>query len=194
MFFKQKSSVMFRNHEKFGYVTDNRNFGYKKINDNEKYIGDKILSESGAVFFSVLSRTPQNFDELANEIYKKFTDVDFETIKTDAKEFYCILEKEGFIVSGEETIEDCEKKDKEFFYKMIESKMEIPDYMSNNVNLEKTTQDFLEDYFKEKQQLTNLHIEITGRCNERCVHCYIPHNNKLFDIETNFFYEILEQK
>lgn len=192
MFFKQKGSVMFRNHEKFGYVTDNRNFGYKKINDNEKYIGDKILSESGAVFFSVLSRTPQNFDELANEIYIKFTDVDFETIKTDAKEFYCILEKEGFIVSGE-TIEDCEKKDKEFFYKMIESKMEIPDYMSNNVNFEKTTQEFLEDYFKEKQQLTNLHIEITGRCNERCVHCYIPHNNKLFDIETNFFYGILEQ-
>lgn len=48
MFLKKKSNVMFRNYNSFGYITDNRNFGYKKINDNESNIGDKILSESGA--------------------------------------------------------------------------------------------------------------------------------------------------
>jgi hypothetical protein len=51
MFFKKKSNVLFRNYESFGYITDNRNFGYKQIQDNENHIGDKILSESGAVFY-----------------------------------------------------------------------------------------------------------------------------------------------
>ncbi len=32
----------------FGYMTDNRNFGYKKTDNKDNDIGDKILSESGA--------------------------------------------------------------------------------------------------------------------------------------------------
>ena len=58
---------------------------------------------------------------------------------------------------------------------------------------EKSTQDFFEEYFKGKPQLTNLHIEITSRCNERCVHCYIPHDNKASYIEPDLFYDVLKQ-
>lgn len=67
MFFKQKSNIIFRNYESFGYITDNRNFGYKQTDDNKNNIGDKILSESGAVFFSVLGRKPQTLDDLAKK-------------------------------------------------------------------------------------------------------------------------------
>ena len=42
-------------------------------------------------------------------------------------------------------------------------------------------------------QLTNLHIEIISKCNERCVHCYIPHDNKVSYIEPDLFYDILKQ-
>ena len=91
MFFKQKSNVIFRNYESFGYITDNRNFGYKLTGNNGNYIGDKILSESGAVFLSVLDRKPQTLDELAKKIKKQFTNVDIRTIKNDAREFYCML-------------------------------------------------------------------------------------------------------
>jgi radical SAM protein with 4Fe4S-binding SPASM domain len=58
---------------------------------------------------------------------------------------------------------------------------------------EKSTQEFLQEYFKEKPQLTNLHIEITSKCNERCIHCYIPHDYKVSDIEPDFFYDVLKQ-
>jgi hypothetical protein len=58
MFFKQKSTVIFRNYESFGYLTDNRNFGYQQTDNTENLIGDKIISESGAVFLSVLGRKP----------------------------------------------------------------------------------------------------------------------------------------
>jgi radical SAM protein with 4Fe4S-binding SPASM domain len=36
-------------------------------------------------------------------------------------------------------------------------------------------------------------IELTSRCNERCIHCYIPHENKNTDIEPEVFYTMLDQ-
>lgn len=192
MFFKQKSNVMFRDYESFGYITDNRNFGYKQADNNENHIGDKILSESGTVFLSVLGRTPQTLDELAKRITKYFTDVDINTIKSDAREFYCMLEQDGFIVSGE-TLEECNEKDMRFSYKILQ-----PGIVSKGSSMpisqpEKSTQDFLEDYLKGRPQLTSLHIEITSKCNERCIHCYIPHESKVSYIEPDLFYDVLKQ-
>lgn len=183
---------MFRNYESFGYITDNRNFGYKQTNDNETHIGDKILSESGAVFLSVLGKTPQTLDELAKKICKQFIDVDIRTIKEDAKEFYTMLAQDGFIVSGE-TLQECEEKDMKFSYSMAKPEAEKKDSLHTIISPEKDTQDFLEEYFNGKPQLTNLHIEIISKCNERCIHCYIPHENKVSYIETDLFYDILEQ-
>lgn len=192
MFFKQKSNVIFRSYDSFGYITDNRNFGYKHTNNSEKYIGDKILSESGSVFFSVLGREPQTLDILAQKIRKQFPDVDIETIKNDAKEFYYKLECEGFITSGE-TQQECEERDTKFSYKELKPEIISKDFSPFIIRPKKSTQDFFEEYFKDKPQLLYLHIEITSRCNERCIHCYIPHDNKITSIKSALFYDILEQ-
>jgi len=192
MFFKQKSNVIFRNYESFGYITDNRNFKYKQTNSSEKNIGDKIVSQSGAVFLSVLGRKPQTLDKLAKQIKKQFTDVDIETIKNDAREFYYLLEKEGFIVSGK-TLQECNEKDTRFSYKIAEPEITKNIFSSAIMHPEESTQNFLEEYFNGKPQLTNLHLEIISKCNERCVHCYIPHENKVSYIEPDLFYNILEQ-
>jgi len=192
MFFKQKSSVIFRNYESFGYITDNRNFGYRQTNNNEDYIGDKILSESGAVFMSVLNKKPQTIDELAIKINKQFTDIDLRTIRNDAKEFYCMLEQDGFIVSGE-TMQECNDKDIRFSYKKLKAKIIKKEFSQKIIHPEKSTQNFLEDYFKGKPQLTNLHLEIISKCNERCIHCYIPHDDKVSHMEPDLFYDILNQ-
>jgi hypothetical protein len=47
-----------------------------------------------------LSRKPQTLEELCAEIGKAFIDADRETLKQDAREFYALLEEDGFIVSG----------------------------------------------------------------------------------------------
>ena len=122
----------------------------------------------------------------------QFTDVDLETIKKDAKEFYCMLERDGFIVSGE-TLEECEEKDTKFSYKTFAPDLKKKDFSTIIIHSEKSTQHYFEEYFKGKPQLTNLHIEITSKCNERCIHCYIPHDNKVSDIEPDLFYDILKQ-
>ena len=191
MFFKQKSNILFRNYESFGYITDNRNFGYKQTSINEKYIGDKILSESGSLFMFVLTKTPQSLEVLVDKIMKHINDVDIEVIEIDALEFYNLLEKDGFIVSGE-TIKECDDKDFKFSYNLIESEA-VKNISTTRVVIEKSTQDFLEEYFNGKPQLTNLHVEITSLCNERCVHCYIPHEYKISYMNPDLFYNTLQQ-
>ncbi len=191
MYFKRKSNVIFRNYESFGYITDNRNFGYQQANNDGNDIGDKIVSQSGAVFLSVLSEKPQTLDALAKKISAQFTNVGIETIKIDAREFYYLLELDGFIVSGE-TLQECNGKDSSFSYKDVEPKSEKED-CSSKKGFDKSTQEFFNEYFKDEPKLTNLHIEITSKCNERCVHCYIPHENKVHNIEPDLFYNVLEQ-
>lgn len=78
MFFKKSSRVIFRNYNDFGYITDNRNFRYIKKDDNGNCIGDKILSESGVIFFSCLDSHPQLIDNIVDKIKSIFTDVDIE--------------------------------------------------------------------------------------------------------------------
>jgi len=192
MFFKLKSNILLRFYESFGYITDNRNFGYELTGTDENHIGDKIISESGSVFLSVLDRTPQTIDELANKIKKQYADIDIRVIKKDAKEFYYMLEQEGFIVSGE-TLQECDGNDIRFSYKKFEPKIIKKRSSPTKILPQKSTQDFFEEYFNGRPQLTSLHIEITSKCNERCVHCYIPHERKVNEIEPELFFDVLEQ-
>jgi len=186
-----KSNVIFRDYESFGYITDNRNFGYKYTNDTQTDIGDKILSESGLIFLSVLKNQPQSLDSLVGEILKKFNNVSTCTLMNDAFEFYCYLERDGFIVSGD-TFENCKQRDQTSF-KNFKSDLNYIEENSSKKHSIDTTQDFFEKYYNGKRQLTNLHIEIISKCNERCVHCYIPHKYKKTFLDPHIFYNILEQ-
>lgn len=189
MYFKKKSNIIFRNYDSFGYLTDNRNFGYKLLNNTNNHIGDKILSESGTVFLSVLGEKIQTLDEITMKISGKFPIIDINILKKDIKEFYSLLEKDGFIVSGN-TLQECEEKDFKFSYKLMPSEINKDSF---SFHTDKSTQDYFKEHFNGKPQLTNIHIEIISKCNERCVHCYIPHEEKKNQIDSNLFYNILEQ-
>lgn len=191
MYFKIKSNIINRNYGSFGYITDNRNYGYKKADNTDNDIGDKIVSQSGAIFLSALRQKAQHIDSIIENITKRFENIDTKILYKDAIEFYSMLEQDGFIVSGE-TLSECDKKDSKFLYKMLKS-----GFKTNNCHPKtksnKKTQDFLDQYFNGEPQLTNLHMEITSKCNERCVHCYIPNDKKVSQIETGLFYNILKQ-
>jgi len=187
MYFKRKSNIIFRNYGLFGYITDNRNFGYIE----ENVIGDKIVSQSGSVFLSVLDKTPQKIEHLLKKIGIQFKNVEIETIKSDVIEFYNTLETEGFITSGNSIIE-CNDNDEGFSYKT--SKLDNKNIQkSKKHENDKSTIDFFEEYYNGESQLTNLHVEITSKCNEKCIHCYIPNEKKLEAMDSNMFFSILEQ-
>ena len=111
MYYKLKSNILFRKYDSFGYLSDNRNFEYKKKNDNDIVIGDKIISESGANFISILERNePQELSELIVKISKIYPEIDIDTIKSDVKDFYKVLENDGFLSSGS-SYDECLEND-----------------------------------------------------------------------------------
>ena len=190
MFFMKRSDIIFRNYVDFGYITDNRNFRYRNAQDVIGCIGDKIISETGAVFFSVLDEHPKHIKDIVNKIIDKFIDADIELVTNDAKDFYGILEKEGFIVSGESSEICLNKSVKSSFNSIVDCAVGSSKEAEFN---KKKTQDFFEGYFKGKPQLVSVHIELTSKCNERCIHCYIPHENKFDELENGLLSNILNQ-
>ncbi|MCH4895854.1 radical SAM protein [Marinilabiliaceae bacterium JC040] len=191
MYYKKKSKILFREYDTFGYITDNRNFGYKLLNNSENYIGDKILSKVGSYFISILDKKILSLNELTEKIRNKFPDIDSKILKQDAEEFYNKLVEEGFLVSGNSK-EECNSRDTNFSYK--NNKIEhIGSPNITSVSTNKSTQEFFEENLKGKPKLTNVHIEISSRCNERCIHCYIPHEQKINHIDPDLFNNIIEQ-
>jgi radical SAM protein with 4Fe4S-binding SPASM domain len=180
MLYKQRFDTFIKKYDDIGYVCSKKDYH------------DMIVDKVGAVFLSALSRTSQSLEELFSKIITQFVNVDSETLKNDITEFYTMLEEDGFIVSGE-TEKELETKDRRFSYADIEPKTIKNDFTPLIKRSEVSTQTFLDKYFKNKPHLTSLQIELTSRCNERCVHCYIPHENKLTDIEDSLFYSVLEQ-
>jgi radical SAM protein with 4Fe4S-binding SPASM domain len=180
MLYRQKFDTFIRRYNDVGYITSKSDFG------------DRVVDAAGAVFLTALSRKPQTLDELTAKIAQSFVGVDVETLKKDAAEFYAMLEEDGFIVSGN-TNKELDRKDTRFSYAALEPKTVKQDFTPVILRAEKTTQEFLDGHFKGKPYLTSLQIELTSKCNERCVHCYIPHENKIADIDDALFYDVLEQ-
>jgi len=180
MFFKQKFDTFVRVYDDIGYIVNKSDFR------------DMVVSKAGAIFLSSLCRYPKDFDVLSQEIARQFVNVRLEDIIKDIKDFFNMLVEDGFIVSGE-TPQECEDKDTRFSYKEINPKTIKHDFSPIHKRANKSTQEFLEEHFKEKPHLFSMQIELTSRCNERCVHCYIPHENKTEDIEPSLFYSVLEQ-
>lgn len=180
MFYRQKKDTYIRNYDGVGYITSTGIFN------------DRLVNKSGTVFLMALSRTPQTLDELADNILQSFVGVDKETIVKDAEEFYETLIQDGFIIKGNSAAE-LDAQDTGFTYDAILPKTVREDFTPPIQRASQDTQSFLEEHFKHKPRLTSFQIELTSRCNERCVHCYIPHKYKLYDIQPELYYSVLEQ-
>ena len=178
--YRQKFDTFIRRYDDVGYITSKSDFG------------DRVVDSAGTAFLTALSRKGQSLDELAAKIALSFVGVDIETLKKDAVDFYAMLEEDGFVVSGKTEEELC-RKDKRFSYSSLDPKTVKTDFTPIIRRAEKTTQDFLEEHFKDRPHLTSFQIELTSRCNERCVHCYIPNENKCENIEPAFYYDVLDQ-
>jgi radical SAM protein with 4Fe4S-binding SPASM domain len=186
MLYRQKFNTFIRVYDS-GIPTERVGYIMTKYRFN-----DLVTDASGSVFLAALSRAPQTIDELAAKIAASFTGVGMDMIKQDAIQFYQMIEKGGFIISGE-TPEELDKKDTRFSYKNA-----TPETIEKNMDTETggsgtKSQDYLEEYFKNHPYLVSMQMEITSRCNERCVHCYIPHHNKLHNMDESLFYDVLEQ-
>ena len=156
MYYKLKINTFFRNYDNIGYIVN--------IPNNS----DRVVNESGALFLSLLSYKQKSLEELSNIALSKFINVSLDELQSDMKDFYDRFYFEDFLIRGESE-EECNNLE---IISVSNSniKTQFNSYeMQNNIG----TQEFLEKYFAKNPCLLTFQIELTSKCNERCIHCYI---------------------
>ena len=171
------------------YIRKIGEYGYIK---SSGLFNDLVFNQSGCVFLLALSRTPQSLEELTQRVAKAFIDVRAEDILGDAEEFYGILTEDGYVVMGA-TAEETEKNNVGFHYSEIQQISLEEDYTPKNIRSSEESQKLLDVYFRKHPYLANFQIELTSKCNERCIHCYIPHEYKNTAISDDLYYSVLRQ-
>ena len=182
MFYKIRNDILFRQYEGHGYITDNCEFGYRLLNDNQRHPGEKFVSESGAVMLSMLTKIPRNIDEIILELMQIFVDVEYDILKEDTINFYQCFVDLGYLSVGE-TYEICQEQERVGKYGDI----------SETTKRSVTEENCGRSWISENDFLRSIHFDITSICNERCVHCYIPQKYKTKIIEPELFYKVLEE-
>lgn len=184
MYYKIRNDIMYRYYENFAYLTDNNDFTYNQVDADN--IRERIVSESGSIFLSVLEKSPLSIDVIIDRIKSIFVDVDDDILKNDAVEFYDELVFAGFLDSGNSE-KNCDEYGKWGYIKEIRNKGALAEQD------ELYTQEFFEATYNKKPQLRSVLLEITTQCNERCVHCYIPHEYKVDLMDSEKMYDLLRQ-
>lgn len=183
MYFKIKDKILYRQYAEYGYITDNAMFGYQFLNDTTTMPGEKYVSDIAAVMLGILSKKPQNIEDIVRQLLDIFVDVEYDELKQDTVDFFMQLVEEGFLSCGE-TYEQCNTYENVTTRENITSESENTAVMKEDCSL---------NIFSENDFLRSIHIEIANECNERCVHCYIPHEYKNKVIDTDLFYRIVEE-
>lgn len=178
--------IIFRHYGDFGYLTDNRNFGYNFIGE-EFTLGDEIISETGADIISCLEKKPLSINEIINRVNSIFEDEN--GLRSDVINFLDLLCSKGFIIKGDSE-EECVNHKLSVHFNTEE--IFNSNTKRNSVQIIET-QDFFAKRFGEFPFPTSVHIEISSECNERCIHCYIPHELKQDLMNKDLFFKVLNQ-
>lgn len=93
--------ILFRDYPSFGYLTDNRNFGYDTAIKSCRKVGERVISKVGSVFYSTLTDRPQTIREIAEKLSHIFTDIPLHTLENDAKDFLNELSLDGFVICSD---------------------------------------------------------------------------------------------
>ena len=180
MYFKIKDTVLFRNYKKYGYITDNSMFGYRTLDEMSIISGEKFVSESGAIMLSLLTKIPQQIDSIVKKLSTIFSGIGYEELKQDTIDFFDLLVEMGFLNRGE-TFDECNSF-------CIKRNKKVKDCIFST-----SADDCSNNIFSQNDFLRSLHIEIASECNERCVHCYIPHEYKIKKINPDLFYKAVTE-
>jgi len=183
MLIRQTKDTFIRRFGDIGYIT------------NQLTKHDRVFNETGGDFLDTINRTPKNIDSIVNEIFPLYKDVSIDEFKQDFYEFVQDLEKDGFLVTGNNPSE-LDKKEPTFSYKSANPKTAINDFTNpDKKDILNNTATFFYEEFHKNPQILGLQIEVTSRCNERCIHCYIPNEKKDIgkDIELPLILRVLDE-
>lgn len=185
MLVRQAKNAFIRFYDGEGYI----------MNQMTRY--DRVYNETGADFLREISRTSKDINSIIDNLSRLYGDsVTRERLFNDFMQFVHDLENHYFLVTGE-TEEECSLKDIDFSYSnSILLKTNTIDFtQSTTQTVNEYSSDLMLEADQRKAQLKSIQFELTSRCNERCIHCYIPNSKKNLGKDMPFerFCNILDQ-
>ena len=167
MLVRQCKNSFIRHYDGEGYIT------------NQMTRHDRSYNETGSDFLKEITRQPKDVEEIINHLSGLYGDsVSRDELKHDFWEFIQDLANHEFLVIGE-TEEELDANDLDFSYSMENPKTLIDDFTQETIQkVRENTQDHNLEAAQRKPRIVSLQFELTSRCNERCIHCYIPNAKK----------------
>lgn len=174
MLVRQSNNSYIRTTENYGYIT------------NQLTRHDRVYDETGAIFLKYISREPKEISQILEKLYNEFQEIDKNELQEDLLAFIKSLEYDKFLVTGKELAE-LDSKDELFTYNLDNPKTLKSDFTQNTwENISENTQDFFLEEVQGRPLISTLQLELSSRCNERCIHCYIPNGKKNEGIDMPF--------
>ena len=169
MFYKLNKYTFVRNINNYLVIVDKRT-------ENE-LIGDY----TSYLFVRHLKHEAQDIDIIIRNVCAEFSGkVDFSLVKNDGISLFNRLSEFGLVSKADNT-NSFINEDKEILN-------DIP-----RILLPKEELDKFKETRNKNPTLQSIIVEITKKCNERCIHCYIPHEDKTVMMSDEDFYRIVEQ-
>lgn len=167
MLIKQSKNTFIRFFFGKGYIT------------NQLTRFDRVYNETGADFLKQISREPKDIEEIIDNLQKIYgKSISKEELKDEFLEFINELVRTKFIVTGDD-IEELNRNDVDFSYSLENPKTLAINFTQETKDVtDKDTQNFMLEATQRRPRLNGLQFELTGRCNERCIHCYLNNAKK----------------
>ena len=166
MLVKQSKNTFIRTTERYGYIT------------NQLTRHDRSYNETGADYLKQISREPQDVEDIVDRLMMVYANVDREVIREDFIGFITDLAVDHFLVIGE-TVEELDANDQSFTYAIDNPKTFAVDFtQETKEKVSENTQEFFLEEVQGRPLISSLQFELSNRCNERCIHCYIPNSKK----------------
>lgn len=175
MYYALRQDCYFRQYGEIGYIS------------RPVVSAEEILNESGAIFLAELDYEKKNIEDIVKNIAKVYDEINIQKLKNDVMTLFETLVNDGFLDKGNSSDDF---KHSTFSYSTLGGKIEKGGVKTNTVE---SSADFLERYSLETPFLSSFQIELTSKCNERCIHCYIPHETKSAQINYDLMIKALDE-
>ena len=152
---------------------------------------DKLYDLNGKIFLQQITRKPKLLSLIVESLSKIYSFVSHDELERDFSDFVFNLEKENYVVTGNDERE-IEKKMPRFSYKIHDIKTKPQTEFDFSYGARGTT-DFFQKYFRDNPHIFSTQFELTNSCNEKCRHCYLPKNRKFDNLETPLVLSLLDQ-
>ena len=176
MLFKKNPCVIFRDYEHFGLLVSYKHFAYGS--NHHMPTSDSIISTTGSIIYKQLTDVYMSIEEISQKVATYYDDIEGDLLKHDVLEFLLQLSKCNYVIAN---IAPTFLTDGE-----TQAVAESP-HRKMSIN------SVFEQYGLQLPRLNSVHMEIASKCNERCIHCYIPHEDKTDYIKTSLFDKILNE-